>query len=879
LLIVRNARNRFKTRLIPKEDAPENSSMGILGSAGSVLALKLVRHIAVFYFFVFLAIFCLDYLFWFQCNKWFATPEALVSFQFTFYFAHAVITITGLRFLLPLLISKTGFSRILFILPFVLLTGSSILFFTQIFNLHSPSFWLYVVVLFFRHIAFEIAFSPVYQMFFNAIEKEKRGRAKTFLDGFVKPAAIVTSGIILINLRGNPLMIVTLVGICSIILVITVYYIRRTYARALIPDIRNHIEPHKIFEQLSGFNDIRLIKLIDDYSVSDDTDMRVISVKLLAVLGTQDALAKMVGIFEREKNNQIKELIARSLENHYSIHSRTFIEKLLQDSNPRIRANALYSLNRMYCHWKKMLKPIVLQLLFDNSIRVQIEAAYYLWQNGDQNETGNVKIFLNSLINSSNSNRKAAGLYLMGLLQVEGWEEILINNLNSTVEQVFTKSIDVILRSASTEVHFKALKIVDTLGREQIAITGKAIDSIGLILWESLVAFLPFAQNRRMVFEIVRCLRGMADTVRSSGKTWMIQGSTAETINKWILDELETVYRDAFVWWNYVKDNKGNNSAGILDNALRDNITRVCEWALNAMVLLDKKGIMIWRHNEIDIHEKNQRQDLVEIIEGTTYHRIGSLVLPLLKVESWENLAKNGKTHFKFNDHDLSLGLLYFIKSDNRWLCLCALYTLVFLSDFKVDSELKKRLVVLGNDINQQISKTARDILETSSPDEMKRSRAFEMLERVLFFKKTALFRNVSAEKLMRLAEIAHEATYGKGAIVSAQGNLSEHLYIVKNGTLKIIKSDGLTTTVLTTLESGQTYGEIGLFTQAPRSASAVAEDVCDLYIIKRSTFKKLIVEVPDIAMSLLEALSDRLRKSGEEMVELKRLSSEKCVG
>ena len=54
-------------------------------------------------------------------------------------------------------------------------------------------FFVFVSVQFFRYIFFEIAFAPLYQLFFAAIVKEQRGRAKTFLEGVVKPLAIFLS--------------------------------------------------------------------------------------------------------------------------------------------------------------------------------------------------------------------------------------------------------------------------------------------------------------------------------------------------------------------------------------------------------------------------------------------------------------------------------------------------------------------------------------------------------------------------------------------------------------------------------------------------------------------------------------------------------------
>jgi hypothetical protein len=100
--------------------------------------------------------------------------------------------------------------------------------------------------------------------------------------------------------------------------------------------------------------------------------------------------------------------------------------------------------------------------------------------------------------------------------------------------------------------------------------------------------------------------------VRSSGKTWFINSSTAETIKSWIYSELESVYKDAIQLYNLQSMDK-TMDLGILEDALRDNIIRFCEWAVSAMVLLDKKGILIWNHNDIDIREKAQRLDLIEI--------------------------------------------------------------------------------------------------------------------------------------------------------------------------------------------------------------------------------------------------------------------------
>jgi CRP-like cAMP-binding protein len=67
----------------------------------------------------------------------------------------------------------------------------------------------------------------------------------------------------------------------------------------------------------------------------------------------------------------------------------------------------------------------------------------------------------------------------------------------------------------------------------------------------------------------------------------------------------------------------------------------------------------------------------------------------------------------------------------------------------------------------------------------------------------------------------------------------------------------------------GETYGEIGLFNQAPRSASAIANEDCELWVVQRSALKKFLLEMPEIAYNLLEVFSEKLRRSGEEVALL----------
>jgi len=127
---------------------------------------------------------------------------------------------------------------------------------------------------------------------------------------------------------------------------------------------------------------------------------------------------------------------------------------------------------------------------------------------------------------------------------------------------------------------------------------------------------------------------------------------------------------------------------------------------------------------------------------------------------------------------------------------------------------------------------------------------------------------------LMGLAEITQCRFYKNGTLISREGELSDHLYIVGKGSLKIIKTKNNVKTILSILREGETYGEIGLFSKSPRSASAIANEDCKLWVIQRSELKRFLLEMPEIAYNFLEMFSEKLRKSSDEVASLHMLCS-----
>ena len=293
------------------------------------------------------------------------------------------------------------------------------------------------------------------------------------------------------------------------------------------------------------------------------------------------------------------------------------------------------------------------------------------------------------------------------------------------------------------------------------------------------------------------------------------------------------------------------------------------------MVLLDTEGMVAAISRDFDANDYGQRFKVAEIIETLGDTPMIPLIVPILRSDAWEDIARIGKNHFHFNYSAISEGIYYFIRSKNRWICFCAFF---YVHVVHVDEKPLKNdpalLLSLRDDPNIHLSKIATHFLDDHDKQDACMIEHFELLERVMSLKKTMLFRQIPAEKLMGLAEITQCSAYKNGTLISREGEISDHLYIIRKGSLRIVKVKNNVKTVISLLQVGETYGEIGLFNQAPRSASAIANEDCELWVIQRSALKKILLDMPEIAYNFLEVFSEKLRKSSEEVVDLHALAS-----
>ena len=111
---------------------------------------------------------------------------------------------------------------------------------------------------------------------------------------------------------------------------------------------------------------------------------------------------------------------------------------------------------------------------------------------------------------------------------------------------------------------------------------------------------------------------------------------------------------------------------------------------------------------------------------------------------------------------------------------------------------------------------------------------------------------------------MAIEIKLNSGDYLFHQGERGDFGYIVKIGTIEIIKSNIDNDTILAILGPGSLFGEMALIDGGPRSTGARAKGQSIVTRIRANTFNAFIQNNPDIATRIIKNLAMQLRLANE---------------
>ena len=136
--------------------------------------------------------------------------------------------------------------------------------------------------------------------------------------------------------------------------------------------------------------------------------------------------------------------------------------------------------------------------------------------------------------------------------------------------------------------------------------------------------------------------------------------------------------------------------------------------------------------------------------------------------------------------------------------------------------------------------------------------------------RKHPIFCDLEPEALDQLCRYAKQVTLKRGATLFSKGDPGNSLYAVVSGSVKmsITSSDGRSA-ILNLIGPGEIFGEISLLDGLVRSADAIANTNCEMFVIDRREFIPFVRSQPTLAMKFIELLCSRLRWTSDQVEQI----------
>ncbi len=145
------------------------------------------------------------------------------------------------------------------------------------------------------------------------------------------------------------------------------------------------------------------------------------------------------------------------------------------------------------------------------------------------------------------------------------------------------------------------------------------------------------------------------------------------------------------------------------------------------------------------------------------------------------------------------------------------------------------------------------------------------------FLKYVPIFSELDENTLDQISKLGIRKNFTKDSVVLFEHETGSALFVIVNGKVKVSRvSDDGKEVILTILGESDFFGEMAILDGLARSANVTAMEDSELFIIQRSEFLELLQSHPEIAIALLQELTQRLRSAD---MKIKSLSLKDAEG
>jgi HEAT repeat protein len=718
-----------------------------------------------------------------------------------------------------------------------------------------------------------------YQMLYNPIPIEKRGRARAFVEGYIKPISMGIAGGVLI-LSAILLSDSQTAFIAFLFAVIWIYFSLRansSYVKALTanltaPDLQLRAEALHHLSKLSDSDNLRALR---DVLKSNNSEMIHFALEMIESLEAKEA-AQDVLLVLTNPDKTIRAAAISTLSALGDKNALTNIAELLGDESSHVRAAAVKTLGRL---GDENVYQTIVPFLNDNALIVRAEAVTALIRAGGLDGILLAGDTLKKMLDSADFEERILATDVLGSIRIKHFTPTLLKLMSDPeplIRDHAIKSIAKLKDERASAALIAALGDKFTANHAKQGLTlldekalpdllAAAANSTNVDIRRRSVKLLARIPSPEAAQAIAGALKDPIASVCSAALDALpaiplpesqkqnLPPKIIEYINKEIKYICSMRSYAAFLTMNS-SEKTHSVTLDALDEFARSGMDRIFR---GLALVFDRKAIQgVWF--KLKSNDQRVRPIALEALDNIAPKDITRKLMPLFEDRPPEETIAFCQS--VCGKEQLSTEILYqrFASDASAWIRGCAAYSI----GLSGDSQLEPLLDTLLADNDPFVRETAELAHRRAGNPNQEVMNMLLTMEKILFMKSAPIFAGMAGEELRALAEIVGEVAFKKDSYIFREGEPGEEMFVIVRGSVQVLHEEAGRETILATLSERECLGEMSILDDEPRSASARVTDDTVTLRISRDDFHELIKEVPEVAFGVFRVFTGRIRQA-----------------
>src|SRR5438067_11738156 len=144
-------------------------------------------------------------------------------------------------------------------------------------------------------------------------------------------------------------------------------------------------------------------------------------------------------------------------------------------------------------------------------------------------------------------------------------------------------------------------------------------------------------------------------------------------------------------------------------------------------------------------------------------------------------------------------------------------------------------------------------------PEHRERKSEREMAHKMAALEHVEMLTSLSTEERLEMANSMRLAPFGRGEVITRQNAAAHWLYVLTKGEVEVrVRSENGVEKIVTRLHAPNVFGEMGVVTGEPRTASVIAASEVECYRLDKEAFQRVLKGRPQIAESVSNVMARR---------------------